>query len=178
MSHHVDRTGQRIGRLTLIEWKGSPSRWVCKCDCGNTKEIRWTDLWTGRVKSCGCYKKEYVANKNTTHGHRRERLYAVWSNMKHRCYDPSHHHYKNYGALGVTVCDEWLNDYGAFREWAYANGYEDDTPLHSNACTLDRINPFGNYEPSNCRWVDAYTQNHNKRKNWKGVSNGYEYDAL
>lgn len=168
MSAFVDRTGQRIGRLTLLSWKGKPSRWVCRCDCGNIKEIKWQDLQSGKVHSCGCYKSEYIANKNRTHGHCHERLYAVWVNMKNRCYKPEHDHYKYYGGQGIKVCDEWLNDYGAFRKWAYANGYDENSAIHSNDCTIDRINPFEDYEPKNCRWANAYVQNNNQRKHWKG----------
>ena len=63
----------------------------------------------------------------------------------------------------VSVCDEW-KDYFVFKEWAYSHGYDEDAPR--GECTIDRINPFGNYEPSNCRFVDMKIQQLNKRSRW------------
>ena len=76
------------------------------------------------------------------------RLYKIFSGMKNRCYNPNNQHYKWYGGKGVTVCDEWLGEKGvqSFIEWALNNGYEENL-------SIDRIDPSGNYEPSNCRWV-------------------------
>lgn len=77
--------------------------------------------------------------------------------MKQRCYNPKNPSYKFYGALGVTVCDEWKNNFVLFCKWAFASGY--------NSCLeLDRINPAGNYEPENCRWVTKMVNARNKRK--------------
>lgn len=86
-----------------------------------------------------------------------ERLFQVWRAMIGRCGNAT-------GYKDVKVCDEW-HDYFAFSEWAYANGYDENAPY--GECTIDRINPFGDYRPSNCRWTDMKTQARNKRKNWK-----------
>ena len=72
-------------------------------------------------------------------------------------------HYKDYGARGIKICDEWLNDYQVFKKWAYDNGYDDNAPKYSQ--TLDRIDNDKGYSPDNCRWVDMKTQNNNTRKN-------------
>lgn len=185
MNTLIDITGQRFGRLVVEQRlpsdpKDGKAMWLCKCDCGNAVVAKGKLLRNGHVTSCGCYKRDLVVNRSTRHNGSRvgntERLYYVWKGMKRRCFNPSPRDCDSYE--GVTVCDEWLHDYGAFREWSYANGYDDTTPLNKHTCTLDRINPYGNYEPSNCRWADAKTQALNTRKNWKGVSNGYEYDAL
>ena len=95
---------------------------------------------------------------------KRQRLYHVFMGMKSRCYNKNHQAYENYGGRGITICDEWLNDFQAFYKWAIKTGYT--TPKEKgqrNYISLDRIDTNGNYEPSNCRWVNAYEQIHNRR---------------
>ena len=78
--------------------------------------------------------------------------------MKNRCFNPNTPRYKDYGARGITVCDEWKDDFKSFYDWSMSNGYSDDL-------TIDRINNDGNYEPSNCRWVTQMIQANNSRHN-------------
>ncbi|APH24986.1 hypothetical protein CF088_14640 [Clostridium botulinum] len=89
------------------------------------------------------------------HGLRHHRLYGIYTNMKSRCYNSKTPKYKNYGGRGIKVCDEWLNNFKAFYDWAMSNGYEDNL-------TIDRVNNDCNYEPSNCRWITFYKQASNK----------------
>ena len=77
--------------------------------------------------------------------------------MKSRCSDPSSTGYKNYGARGIQVCQDW-NSFQNFKEWALNNGYSENL-------TLDRIDSNGHYEPSNCRWTDFKTQQNNRTNN-------------
>ena len=102
--------------------------------------------------------------RNTTHGKCKSRAYTSWRGMIERCSNPNNNHYKNYGGAGVTVCDEWKR----FENFYASMG---DRP---DGMTLDRINPHGNYEPSNCRWADEKTQTENKRDRrvvtFKGVT--------
>jgi translation initiation factor 1 (eIF-1/SUI1) len=84
------------------------------------------------------------------------RLYRIWTDMCRRCLKASRHEYKNYGGLGISVCQDWIDSFKAFSEWALKNGYSDEL-------TIDRINPYGNYEPSNCRWITIQDQQRNRK---------------
>ena len=98
-------------------------------------------------------------------------LKSRWSCMKRRCYCEGDANYHNYGGRGIKVCKEWREDFMSFYNWAVRNGYENNKKR--GECTLDRIDVNGNYEPSNCRWVDMKTQARNTRKNryieYKGI---------
>lgn len=154
-----DEVGNRYGKLTVVAFSHSAGPkgrknafWLCACDCGTTTVVKGTNLRRGKTTSCGCVKRDYFG---ATHGYSdSEPLYGVWEQMRSRCNNPNNKRYKNYGALGVTVCTEW-SDYGAFREWAFANGYE---PAAAGAkrgerLSIDRIDPTEGYSPDNCRWV-------------------------
>lgn len=78
--------------------------------------------------------------------------------MKQRCYNAKCKDYRLYGGKGVEISDEWLKDYSAFRNWSESNGY-------SEGLSIDRIDSNGNYEPSNCRWVNSLTQSNNTSRN-------------
>lgn len=128
--------------------------WNCVCDCGKAKEkpVSVTDLRSGKVVSCGCFRKE-TAPKNglkPTHGMTGSRLWVIWCSMKRRC--KVNPHYSD-----VSVCKEW-EKFDCFYEWAMQNGY-------SESLTLDRIDPYGNYEPKNCRWETWAQQENNRRNN-------------
>ena len=102
--------------------------------------------------------KEYMSKKQRTHGLRNTRLYNIWKCMKERCYYKKHEYYEYYGGRGIIICEEWKENFVAFYNWAINNGYK-------SSLTIDRINNDGNYEPSNCRWVDKIEQSNNKRSN-------------
>lgn len=161
----VDYTGEKVGFLTVVECVGKKNNrkaWRCLCSCGNETIVRSDHLKDGRVKSCGCFGKEARRKSKTKHGQSNSRLYHVWLNMKNRCNNPNVRSYKNYGANGVTVCPEWLNDFSVFSKWAYATGYNPKAKY--GECTLERINVYGNYCPENCTWTDAKTQANNRRR--------------
>lgn len=170
MGKPTDVSGQKFGHLTAIKrvgyrkypGGGGLSIWECKCDCGNTTQVTLSALRTGNTTSCGCAgSRNSMGDRTRTHGMTHSRLNVIWKRMKRRCKCPNIREYKWYGAKGVSVCDEWDKSFEAFYEWSMKNGYDPSAPR--GVCTIDRINPFGNYEPSNCRWVSMEEQRRNKR---------------
>ncbi len=171
MKKAQDLSGQRFGKLTVLERagaKGHHTTWLCKCDCGNAVTVSRGNLLNGHCKSCGCLKHRPAVNR--THGQSKTRLYYVWRNMLNRCYNDKLRDYPNYGGRGITVCDEWKDNFQAFSEWAFSNGY--DPAARRGEYTLDRKDTNGNYEPSNCRWVTETVQANNKRSNHDIEYNG------
>lgn len=124
--------------------------WVlCRCICGNHKEVKLENFRIGKPQSCGCIRDE------------RRRIYKhpviqIWWSMKKRVYSTWHKRYKDYGGRGITICDEWKNSYENFYRWALANGWQ-------KGLQIDRIDNDGNYEPSNCRWVTNKENCQNRR---------------
>lgn len=161
----IPMDGQKFGRLTVKGFAGSSKSqgalWLCMCDCGAEVITSGFRLRSGKTRSCGCYRRDATSFNMTTHGKSNSRLYIVWRGMKTRCYDTSSDAYKNYGGRGITVCDEWLDDFGAFRNWAISNGYDEDAP--QGVCTIDRIDNDAGYSPENCRFVDMKVQRNNQR---------------
>lgn len=166
-----DFTGERFGRLIVVKDTGKRKNrrkiWLCKCDCGNEKEVISTYLVNGDTTSCGCYRRECELKNLSkfwgqakTHGLSKTRIYQIWADMKDRCNNANNPVFKNYGGRGIKVCDEWLNDFMSFFNWAMANGYQNDL-------SIDRINVNGNYEPNNCRWATWKIQANNKRTSRK-----------
>ena len=95
--------------------------------------------------------------RGVRHGYYGTRLYRIYHNMKSRCLNENTPCYSRYGAIGTSICEEWLKSFLIFREWALLNGYSDEL-------TLDRIDPSGNYCPTNCRWITWSEQAKNKRR--------------
>ena len=174
-----DLTGQRFGRLVAIKYVPSNKRrerdgtrregkWLCACDCGMTTMVCASDLVHGRTQSCGCLHDEATGNRARKHSGalpgRRERLYTIWCAMKQRCYYNKSQSRKNYSMKGITVCDEWLHDYAAFRDWSYANGYREQEKCTKRAdvLSIDRIDPRKGYSPDNCQWI-SFSKNAKKR---------------
>ncbi len=162
----LNLSGQRFGRLTVLEEAkqiGTRTRWLCLCDCGNKTEVGTAELRQGNTRSCGCYQQECRLQNITKHNMSGTRLYKIWSCMKYRCLGKKHAERHLYQDRGITLCDEWLTFEG-FYEWAKDKYFD--------GSSIDRIDTNGNYEPSNCRFVDNFVQAKNKRNiilyNYKG----------
>lgn len=168
-SFRKDLTGQRFGRLTVLEFvsnKKKDAHWLCHCDCGNEKVVRGMRLKIGHTTSCGCFRLEKIHSLNgINHGGKGSKLYTIWVRMKQRCLNPNDKSYKDYGGRGICIAPEWLNDFAAFRDWALSHGYKDNL-------SIDRIDNDRGYFPENCRFADAKTQSRNRR-----ISIFVEYDA-
>lgn len=107
---------------------------------------------------------------NIKHNKSNTRLYRIWGGMKTRCYRPYHTMYSNYGGRGISVCEEWRDDFEAFEKWALSNGYKDDL-------SIDRIDNDGDYCPDNCRWVTILQQNSNKRpRTYRAYKSSYIWE--
>lgn len=142
----------------LLAKKDVNGEWVCwaefLCEIPQCGKIVIRRLSNGKkAKSCGCNVKN-----NYKHGESHTRLHNIWIGMKQRVLNPNKGRFKDYGGRGITICDEWLDkDIGFinFRNWSVNNGYVDNL-------VIDRINPNGNYEPSNCRFLTALESLRNK----------------
>jgi hypothetical protein len=144
--------GKHFGDLTPIKViidKNGRRKWECKCKCGDVLYRSTTYIQKFPYQ---CIRE---IKENTKYRHR---IKNVFWRMKQRCYQKNNKSYKDYGGRGISICDEWLNDTNKFVDWAIENGYK-------FGLEIDRIDTNGNYCPENCRWVDDYIQNNNKRNN-------------
>ena len=134
-----------------------------KCGfCGNEFKAQVQNINRETTISCGCYLKK----KRIKHGLSHTKLYTIWKGIKKRTLSPQHKQYYDYGGRGITICDDWKNDFMSFYNWAMSNGYSDEL-------SIDRIDNDGNYEPSNCRWTTSIIQNRNQRVS-KNNTSGYK----
>jgi hypothetical protein len=160
--------GDRFGKLVVLGITREPNcrghliaNCFTQCDCGAFKMIWKHNLTTGHTTSCGCAKVEFGRTKRT-HGHSRadigkqSRTYKSWASMKDRSGKAS-------GYEHVSVCERWQS----------FENFLADMGERPEGLTLDRIDPEGNYEMSNCRWATKSEQAYNRRE-WKHTPEGLE----
>jgi hypothetical protein len=139
---------------------------IYKCECGAEFKAITTQVKNGHTKSCGCLQKKKAAEAQTTHGLSRHPLYMTWKKMVSRCHSEKSSDYKYYGARGITVCDEWKNNFKDFYTWSLSNGYSEDL-------SIDRRDNDLGYAPSNCRWTTQSKQSQNTRTLRSNNTSGY-----
>ena len=177
MGYRIDLTGKKFESLKVVGFShnGSAGRtyWLVACDCGSeVKSVESYSLKTGKVKSCGCHRRNLRRKHGATSNGVRTQDYIMWQNMKARCARKNHPEYSRYGGRGITVCDEWVSDFSAF----ISSLPERPSKKHQ----IDRIDTDGNYEKGNIRWVTAQQNSMNRRatsKNKLGVKGVCEHNG-
>ncbi|OLS02902.1 hypothetical protein [Tissierella creatinophila] len=175
MRKMIDIKNQRFGKLKAIEPSvkvatNKSKKWICECDCGTVKEIRSSDLRLGKIVSCGCERDRKIKERSYKHGMSNTKIYDVWQSMKGRCYRETCKDYPNYGGRGIKIDKNWLGDFMVFYNWAISEGYKE-------GLTIDRINPNGNYEPGNCKWLPNEKQALNRRNTITHMYEGKELNT-
>lgn len=152
-----DITGQRFGKLVAVtlEYVDRSAHWLCRCDCGQeVHAVLGGNLRAGLSRSCGCTRRNSPGHR--THGKRWTPEYQTWARMMTRCENPRSDGYARYGARGIKVIGRLRN----FEGFITVMGSK-PSPQHQ----IDRIDPGGNYEEGNVRWVTPKEQQRNRRSN-------------
>lgn len=141
--------GATFGDWTVLNFvrlsKHNANLWLCKCNCGNERQVIASNLRTGKSLCCGCRKLK------TKHGMCGTPTYTSWEAMRARCNNPKNVDYHSYGGRGIKVCERWAS---------FVN-FLADMDERPEGMTLDRIDNDGNYEPGNCRWTTKEVQRDN-----------------
>lgn len=162
----IELIGNVYNRLTVIDIVRKKGFYlVCRCECGNVKEVQKSNVLSGKTKSCGCYHREIT----TTHGMNGTRFYRIWQHMRNRCNNENSSHYSYYGGRGIKVSDEW-ETFTNFKNDMYSSYLEYAEKFGEKDTTLDRIDVNGNYEKDNCRWATRALQAYNRNETKVGKS--------
>jgi hypothetical protein len=150
----VDLSNQRFERWRVIGYVGR-SLWACVCDCGTHRDVHGPSLRNGLSRSCRCLMRERTSARSKTHGMTGSAEYRIWRGIKARCFNPNVWNYHNYGGRGISVCQDWCESFDAFLA---------DMGPRPPGLSIDRVDPYGDYEPGNVRWASPKQQANNRRK--------------
>ena len=156
-TNFIDLTGKQFGKWIVLKrgpnTKGGWIQWICRCECGTIKPVTRSSLRSGRSKGCPNCCTTFIK-----HGHSRSLTYKVWDSMIQRCTNKNFSFYQHYGGRGITVCQEWKENFINFFN---------DMGEKPKKLSLDRIDNNKGYFKENCRWVTMKTQNRNRRDSVK-----------
>jgi hypothetical protein len=160
-----DITGQRFGRLVVLhrmeERRNGKVVWCCRCDCGRTVGV--TSGALAQTRSCGCLRREQVAERNYRHGgairNNSSPLYVCWYDIKTRCFNQKSRAFRNYGERGISMAPEWIEDFQAFQTYI-----SDTLGPRPKDYSIDRIENNEGYYPGNLKWSTSSEQKHNSRQ--------------
>lgn len=100
----------------------------------------------------------------TVHGFGKLRIKQIYNKMINRCSNKICSDFKYYGEKGITVCNEWKNDFMSFYNWSMENGYKDDLQIDKDIiCEKENISPKI-YSPKTCLWITKYENISEKNK--------------
>lgn len=162
-----DITGEKFGRLTAIKFlpdEGKYAKFLFECECGKKLVILSQSVRSGNTKSCGCLQKEA---RPITHGHgkrgkKRSPTYSSWASMMDRAKWGGHPSFANYGAKGISVCEEWQK----------FENFIADMGERPKGTSIDRIDNTKGYAKENCRWATRHEQALNTSRTIKVVIDG------
>ena len=141
--------------------------WRIRCkECGR-EFIRGSNLVKAPSKiTYNCFHKRITGQDVKYDNHWKNlRIMQIYYKIITRCYNKNNKDYCSYGAKGISVYQDWLDNPTHFEDWALANGYEDNL-------TIDREDETKDYCPDNCRWI---TLEENAR--WKSTTNRINVDG-
>lgn len=165
--------GQKFNRLTVIKevtpkiYGGKVTKmFLSDCDCGNDVTCRLYDLRSGRIKSCGCWRRDSLTVHGFARAGKEHPLYSMFNGMRSRCYNPNNINYSAYGRRGISIYQPWLDYPGKFFDYIE----RELGPKPSSSYSIERIDVDGNYEPGNLRWATETEQRENRQANrWKRI---------
>lgn len=152
----LELAGQIFGRWTVLHSIRVNERieWLCRCTCGTKRSVIGFSLKSGVSISCGCFRAEQVIERETTHGMTGTRIHNIWKGLFTRCNNENRKSYKDYGGRGIKICERWNS---------FIDFYTDMYETYADNLTIERVDVNGDYEPSNCTWIEKPEQSKNRR---------------
>lgn len=165
---HVGETHGIYTIVDVLNEKDNHGHWIYKCicsECGFPKFSHYGKISGNKSKTMHCNHLRSNGSYVIRGQWHNARIKRIFKDMINRCYNQKDKSYRWYGAKGISICDEWLNNPILFEQWALNNGYD-------SVLTIDRIDSELGYYPNNCRWIPL---SENARRagnvNWITVAN-------